>query len=77
MHISFFDVRTNRMYKFDVGPETVINIRPDWSRPRIVDVAQFRLPRVISVNKVCPACRLEMPPDYAFCVQCGAGLAGS
>ena len=74
MYISFLDVRANRLYRFDVGTETVINIRPDSSRPRIVDVAQFRAPKVVSIDRHCSGCQLEMPQDYRFCVQCGTEL---
>jgi hypothetical protein len=77
MYVSFLDVGANRLYRFTVSAETVINIRPDVSRPKIVSVARFRPPKVLSVDRICGGCRHEMSPDYKYCVECGAMLHAS
>jgi hypothetical protein len=77
MYVSFLDVGANRLYRFTVSAETVINIRPDVSRPKIIDVARFRPPKVLSVEGICSRCRREMPADYRYCVECGTALRAS
>jgi hypothetical protein len=77
MYVSFLDVGANKLYRFSVSAETVINIRPDGSRPKIVDVNRFRPPKVLSVNRVCSGCGQEMSSDYVYCVECGTELRWS